>query len=132
GRPGGGVLHVADPPAVPGEEHRAGAFEPLLGEDRLIGRKLEFGLYRPVRPDDARDIDLRVLAETEVEMRRCDHLFLGEQAGADLDLAADAEGVDALIAGRFGGARANGLIVIVLRPAIDQLNRFGAFRTCAL
>jgi hypothetical protein len=33
--------------------------------------------------------------------------FLDEQAGADLDLAADTEGVDALISGGLMSSRAN-------------------------
>ena len=42
-------------------------------------------------------------------------LLLDEEAGADLDFAADAEGVDALISGGLVGARANDLQFIVPR-----------------
>jgi len=53
-----------------------------------------------------------------VERRAGDGLFLQEQAGADFNLAADAEGIDALVAGRYARAGPNCLPLIVLCAAV--------------
>ena len=44
------------------------------------------------------------------------------KAGADFDLAADPEGVDALVSWGLMSTRANDLPVVVLCAAIDGLN----------
>lgn len=85
----------------------------------MIGLQFKLRLHRAVRPDDARDIGLSVLAQPEMKNRRSDDLLLRQQAGADFDLAANAERVDALIAGGFGGAGADGLVVIILCTVVD-------------
>ena len=69
--------------------------------------RLELRLQDAVRPGDAGDVGRGRLAEAEVHGRCRDDLLLHVQAGAHFDLAADAERVDALIAGRGRGARAN-------------------------
>src|SRR5690349_8197571 len=52
-----------------------------------------------------------------MDERARDELLLHEEARAYLHLAADAERVDALVAGGVSGARANQLPVIILRAA---------------
>src|SRR5262245_10058744 len=121
-RPRRRILDVADPLPIPREQHRAGAFQSLFGQDRLVSLQFKLRLHRAVRPDDSRDIGLSVLAQPEVENWGSYDLLLCQQAGADFDLAADAEGVDALVTGGFGGAGADGLAVVILRAAIDELD----------
>ncbi len=111
------VLDEAHPLPVEGEERRARAFEALLGEDGRVGLQLELGAHRAVGPDDAHNVRARLFAESEVDERACDELLLHEEAGAYLHLAADAEGVDALVAGGVRGARPYQLPVIILRAA---------------
>jgi hypothetical protein len=55
-----------------------------------------------------------------VDERRCDDLFLQVQSGAKLDLAADAERVDALIAGRRGCSRTEDLPPIRFRTSTGR------------
>ena len=43
-----------------------------------------------------------MFAQAEMQHGSGDELLLREQAGADFDFAADAEGIDALIAGSLG------------------------------
>src|SRR5262245_4920325 len=124
GRPRRGVFDITDPLPVPCEEHRARAFQSLLGQHRLIRLQFELRLNRAVRPDDARDVGLRVLAQPEMKNWRGNDLLLSQQPGADFDLAPDAEGINSLVAGGFGGAGADGLVVIVLRRAVNKLRRF--------
>ena len=68
----------------------------------------------------------RRLAQAEVDERRRDDLLLQMQPGAQLDLAADAERVDPLIAGRRRGARAEDLPPVRLR--VPRLTRARAAR----
>ena len=79
-----------------------------------VGGEAELRLQDAVRPGDAGDVGRGRLAEAEVHGRRRDDLLLRVQTGAHFDLAADAERVDALIAGRGCGARTNELPVIRL------------------
>ena len=50
-----------------------------------------------------------------------DRLLLHQQPGTNFDLSANAEGVDALIAGGLLSVRTNDFPVIVLRSVIDRL-----------
>ena len=111
-RPPQEVGHEAHPGAVVGEHPRARALQPLLGDNRFVGAAVEIGLHDAVRPDDPRDVDAGARAQAEVHGRSGDHLLLRQQAGSDFDVAADAERVDALIAGGRLRARANDLPVI--------------------
>ena len=120
GRPWGTVLHETHLLAVPREEPRAGAFEPLHGADFPIGLQREFRLSYAVRPDDSRDIDLGMVPNAEVQKRGRERLPLRQQSRTDFDFAADAEGVDALISTRVCSAEADVLPVIILRAPIHQ------------
>ena len=117
-----GVFHELHRRAVPREEERAGAFQALLGQHLLIGLERELGAHRAVGPHDARDFRAGLVAKAEVKLRAVDGLHLHKQPGADFDLAADAEGIDALVAGGLVRARANDLPVIILRAAIDGVD----------
>ena len=108
----GDERHLA---AVPGEEPRARSLEALRRRHRLVRLRVELRLQRAVRPGDAHDFGAVRLAKAEVDERRGDDLLLEMQPGAKLDLAADAERVDALIAGRRRGARTEDLPPIRLR-----------------
>ena len=83
----------------------------------VSGRRVELRLDDAVRPDDAHDLGARGLAEAEVDDGRVDRPLLQVQAGAQLHLAADAERVDALVAGGRGRARAQRLPAVGLRAA---------------
>ena len=109
----GDEAHLA---AVPREQPRARSFEPLAGAQDRVRRQLELGLQEAVRPGDARHFSHRRFAEAKVDDGRRNHLLLGVKARAHLDLAADAERVDALIAGRRHRARPQCLPAILLLP----------------
>ena len=57
-----------------------------------------------------------------MDLRAGDRLLLDDKARADLDFAAHAERVDALIAERLRGARSDDLPMIVTRAVIDRLH----------
>jgi hypothetical protein len=73
------------------KEHRTRAFQALFGKYRLIGLQFKFGLHGAVGPDDPRHIALGLFAQSEMHQGLRDDLFLEQQAGANLHLAADAE-----------------------------------------
>ncbi len=110
------VGHKPHTAAVPCKHPGARSFQPLLRHDRIVHAAAEFGLRDPIRPDDARDVDGGVGAETEVKRRAGEHLRLHEQSRSHLDVAADAERVDTLIAGILLCARTNHFPVIARRP----------------
>ena len=104
-----------EPHPVPSSANTHG-HEPLSRcsrDDGIVGAAVELGLRHAVRPDDPRDVDARARAQAEVHGRPGDRLLLHEQAGPDFDVAADAERVDALIAGDRLRARTE-------RPASDS------------
>jgi hypothetical protein len=74
------------------------SLQPLLRDDRAIDGRIELRLRHTVRPHDPRYIDARPRAEAEVQGRRKSPAS-GRNVRMDFDLPADAEGVDALIAG---------------------------------
>src|SRR5580693_4184490 len=58
-----------------------------------------------------------------MDLGSLDRLLLHEQAGADFDFAADAEGIDALVADGLLGVGANNLPMIVFRAVTGGLRR---------
>ena len=92
---------------VVGEEPRAGSLEALLGNEHAARRQVEVGLHHAVRPRHARHVDLRLLAQAEVDRGAGQDLLLHEEARARLDFAADPERVDPLIARRDVSPRAD-------------------------
>ena len=79
-----------------------------------------------VRPDDARDVDRRCACRgRSAAAPPVSTCFCDEQAGAHLDLAADAERVDALVAGVLLRARADHLPVIAGRALAKPPRRRG-------
>src|SRR5689334_9029318 len=91
--------------AVVSEQKRTRAFETLLDRDLLIGFEFKVGTHGAVRPNDADHVGTCLLPQSEVKQWTRDWLFLYEQAGANLHLAADTERIDALIADSVSGAR---------------------------
>ncbi len=120
--PRNGVFHELHRRAVPREKERAGAFQALLGQHLLIGLERELGAHRAVGPHDPRHLRACLVAKAEVKLRAVDRLHLNKQPGTDFDLAADTEGIDALIAGGLVRARTNDLPVVILRGAIDGVD----------
>ena len=64
--------------AVPGKHPRARTLQPLLRHNRIVNAAAEFGLRDTIRPHDARDVNRRVRAETEMQRRTGEHLCLHE------------------------------------------------------
>ena len=81
-----------------------------------------------VGPEDAHNVHVIILSQTEVNGRAGDRLSLEQQAGADFDLTADAERVDALIALRLLGASAHLFPVIVPLSSTDEAHGLPAGR----
>src|ERR1051325_1475169 len=109
--------------AVVSKEKRARAFQTLFGDDLLVGIDLEVSADGAIGPNHANDVGAGLVTKTEVQQRTGNRLFLDQQSGTDLHLAADAERVDALIAGGMHSARAYDLPVIIFRAVIDCFNR---------
>ena len=126
--PGNRVLHKLHLLSVVGEQERAGRLQALLGHDFLVGLHAKLGAHRAVRPDDPHHLRLGLLAQTEMKLRSGDRLLLHQQAGANFDFAADAEGIDALIANRLHRVRTHHLPVIILRALIHRLHRLSVGR----
>ena len=114
------VGHELHPRPIVGKNPRTGSLEALLRDDRLIDGGIELGLGHAVRPDDARHVDARPRAETDVDRRAGDRLLLHEPSGSHFHFAADPEGVNPLIAGRTLRARSNDLMVIAARAPAGQ------------
>ena len=74
----------------------------------------------------ARDVDRRARAEAEVHRRASDHLLLRQQARSHFDVAADAERVDALIAGVLLRARTEHFPVVARRALAEPARRSAA------
>src|SRR6185436_1157062 len=106
--------------AVPGEYPRTRSLKPLLGRHLLVGLRIEVGLHDAVRPEDPRDVDGPPRAQPEMHRLAADDLSLREEPAADFDLPADAERVDALIAGRRLRPRTDDLPVIALAALADE------------
>src|SRR5262249_44246790 len=122
GAPRHRILHEFHLLTVESKKKRARAFQPLLGDDFLIGFDFEVSANGAVRPNYADHVGAWLLAETEVQQRTGTRLFLDQQTGTDVHLTADAERVDALIAGGLHGAWTNDLPVIIFRTVIDCFN----------
>jgi hypothetical protein len=88
--------------SIPCKKKRAGSLQALLSQHGLIGFQIEFRLDQAIRPYNAGEFDSRVLAQSKVQKRRCDNLFRRKQVGPNLDFAADAKRIDALISVRRG------------------------------
>src|SRR6185369_4398421 len=100
--------------AVVREDPRTRSLEALLGDDRLIGPAIEVGLHDAVRPEDARHVDARARAQAEMRRLAGENLSLRQQAASNFYLSADAERVDALVAGGRLRLRPHDLPVIAL------------------
>ena len=110
------VGHERDVAAVVGEHPRARPLQPLLRDEAIVDADAELGLRHAVGPDDPRHVDGRTRAEAEVHGATPHHLLLPDQTGLDLDLAADAERVDALVARVLLCTGGEGLPVITPAP----------------
>src|SRR4029078_13698981 len=84
--------------AVPSKHPRARTLQPLLRHNRIVDAAAEFGLCDAIRAEYARGRKRRARAETEMQRLTGEHLCLLQQSRSDLDVAADAKRVDALIA----------------------------------
>ncbi len=110
--------------AVVRKEPRTRSFQTLLGQHFLIGFDFKLRAHCSIGPNDANHVGARLLAETKVKQWTRDRLFLDQQAGANLHLAADAEWIDALIADGIARAWADNLPVIILRALVDRFEWF--------
>ena len=109
--------------AVVGEYPRTRALETLLRDDRLIRTTVEIGLHDAVRPEDARHVDARARAQSEMGRAAGQRLLLREQPRADLDLPANPEGIDPLIARGRLRARTHHLPVVTPGAPPEQTDR---------
>src|SRR6185436_6098609 len=80
--------------------------------------RVELRLQGAVGPGDADDLGARGFAQPEVDHGTGNHLPLRVQPGSNLDLSANAERVDPLVARHSRRARAQDLPVVWLR-ALD-------------
>jgi hypothetical protein len=60
--------------AIPRKHPRARPLQPLLSHDRIVDAAAELSLRDAVRPDDPRDVNRGVRAETKVQRRTGEHL----------------------------------------------------------
>ena len=63
-----------------------------------------------------------MIAQSKVQDRRLNNLFLSQQAGSDLYLPSNSERINPLISHHSGRSRANDLPPIILRAVIDQFS----------
>src|SRR5712691_7768062 len=89
--PGDGVFHKLHLFAVIGEEKWTRALQALLGHNLLIGLQLKLGADGAIGPNYAHDVRSGLFAQTEMNQRTRDRLFLHQQAGTDFHLPADTE-----------------------------------------
>ncbi len=98
----------------------------MFGDHFLVRLHAEFRAHRAIRPNHAHHFRARLVAKTKVKLRPVDRLFLNQQARANLDLSADTERIDALIAHSLLRVRPNHLPVIILRTMIHALHRLAS------
>src|SRR6185312_16318486 len=84
-----GVLDEFHLLAVVGEKKRAGTLEPLLGQHFLVRFRVELGAGNAIGPKYPDDVYTRLLSQAEVNLRSGNRPLLQQQAGANLDRAAD-------------------------------------------
>src|SRR5262249_1298207 len=110
--------------AVPGEQERARTRQPLHEFYRRIRRPTELVLRRAIRPDDARHDHLFPSPQAHVRHGAIDDLLDDERAGADLQFAADAEGIDVLVVLALGmAAQAEEVVVVAFGALHDETLR---------
>ncbi len=119
---GSDVLQEPHAVSIPREKKRAGTFQTLLCQYGLVRLQVEFRLDQTIRPYDAGECDSRVFAQSKMQSRRVDDLFLRQQVGPNLDFTAYAKWIDALISVRCGCPGANHLPVIALCASTDELD----------
>ncbi len=122
------ILHEFHLLAVVRKQKRTRPFETLFSLHFLICFYLEVCADTSVRPNDAYYISAGLIPETEMNQRSGDRLFLDHQTRTDFYFSANAERVDALIAGCLGGTWTHDLPVIVFGSAIDCLERLTFLR----
>src|SRR6185437_2837869 len=88
----------------------------------LVCLGVEFGARDAIGPEHSDDIRARLRAQAEVNLRSGDQPLLQQEAGANLDRAADTEGVDALVAIGLRRTRPDDLPVIVFRAPVLRLH----------
>ena len=117
------VLHKFHVLAVVREQERADCLQSLLGHHFLIRFHFKFRAHRSVRPHNAHNFRARLISQSKMKLRPVDRLLLHQQSRTNLDFAANAKRIDALIAHRLLRVRPHHLPVIVLRSVARRPHR---------
>src|SRR5215469_11053819 len=120
------IFHKLDLVSVVREQERARAFQTLFRDNFLIRLQIKLRANGTVRPDYPGYVHIGLITETEMQEWTRDGLLLHQQAGANFNFTANAEGIDSLIAGGLLGVRANDHPMISLRAVADSKSRGAA------